>query len=82
VNRTDALVLVRESALAIVPGADVAGLTPDAPLRESLELDSLDFLGFIETLGEKSGTRIGEPEYADAVTVADFADIVLAHTEA
>ena len=68
------------SAQAIVPGADAASLLPDAPLREELGLDSLDFLGFIETLGHKSGAGLDDFDYADAVTLEDFADLVVART--
>lgn len=79
-NRSDALALARESARTVVPGPDADGIAADAPLREALEMDSLDFLEFVEVLGKKSGARIGEPDYADAVTLGDFADIVVALT--
>jgi GNAT superfamily N-acetyltransferase len=37
---------------AAVPGCDVARLAPDRPLREQVELDSLDWLNLIDGLGE------------------------------
>ncbi|MGR6998218.1 acyl carrier protein [Yinghuangia aomiensis] len=58
-NHGDALALVRESAEAVIPGAH--DIQADAPMRDTLEMDSLDFLEFVEVLGTKSGAQIGEP---------------------
>ncbi|MFI6985962.1 acyl carrier protein [Embleya sp. NPDC050154] len=77
----EALALVRESAQAAVPGADVSALTPDRSLREQLDMDSLDFLGFLEALSERAGGRFDEIDYADAETPEDFADLVIALTD-
>jgi acyl carrier protein/flavodoxin len=46
----------------IAPDADVDALAPDADLRDSLELDSLDFLSFVEELGKRAGRRIDEDD--------------------
>ncbi|MGZ8735779.1 MAG: hypothetical protein ACXWXO_00705 [Nocardioides sp.] len=32
-------------------------------MRQTYELDSLDFLGFVELLSERSGVRIEEEDY-------------------
>ena len=40
------------------PGSDIDAIDPDADLRDALELDSLDFLQFIEILSDTSGRRI------------------------
>jgi acyl carrier protein len=55
--------VVRASLLRIVPDADLDAISPDEDLRDALELDSLDFLAFVETLGERSGLRIDEDDY-------------------
>lgn len=55
--------LVRESLLTIVPDADFAVVGPDDDLRAELELDSLDFLAFVEQLSQRSGRRIDEDDY-------------------
>lgn len=59
-NATD---VVNAALTAIVPDADVTGLDQDADLRDTFELDSLDFLSFVEQLSEHSGTRIDEDDY-------------------
>ncbi len=51
------------------PGSDIDVIDPDADLRDSLDLDSLDFLQFIEILSETSGRRIEEDEYPELATL-------------
>lgn len=51
------------------PGSDVDAIDPDADLRESLDLDSLDFLQFVEILSETSGHRIEEDDYPELDTL-------------
>lgn len=51
------------------PGSDIDGIDQDADLREALDLDSLDFLQFIEILSETSGHRIEEDDYPELATL-------------
>lgn len=55
--------LVTASLLTIVPDADIGSLGEYTDLRDSLELDSLDFLAFVEQLGRRTGRRIDEDDY-------------------
>lgn len=55
--------VVTAALTAIVPDADIATIDQDADLRDALELDSLDFLSFVEQLSEHSGARIDEDDY-------------------
>ena len=60
-----------EAALGqVAPDADLAALAPDADIRDSLELDSLDFLNFIEGLSRRAGQRIDEDDYPKLATLA------------
>ena len=61
---------IEESLVQVAPDADLASLGPDADLRDSLELDSLDFLNFIEALSERAGRRIEEDDYPHLATMA------------
>ncbi|MBG6096986.1 acyl carrier protein [Nocardioides luteus] len=54
----------------IVPDADLDGLADDDPIRAELELDSLDFLSFVELLSDATGIRIDESDYPDLSTMA------------
>jgi acyl carrier protein len=51
------------------PGSDVDAIDPDEDLRDALELDSLDFLQFVEILSETSGHRIDEDDYPELGTL-------------
>ncbi|WP_328531288.1 acyl carrier protein [Nocardioides sp. NBC_00368] len=53
----------------IVPDADFDALPDDAQLRAELELDSLDFLSFVELLSGSTGIRIDESDYPDLATM-------------
>jgi acyl carrier protein len=51
------------------PGSNVDAIDPDAELRDALDLDSLDFLKFVEILSETSGRRIDEDDYPELATL-------------
>lgn len=65
--RSAVLAALRETA----PEVDVGSLPPDAPLRETVELDSLDFENFVVQLSERAGRRIEEDDYPRLATVAE-----------
>jgi acyl carrier protein len=77
VNRDEALETVKESILRVVPDADFTQITPEEPFREPLEIDSLDFLNFVEVLGERTGLSIDEDDYPRLTTLSDAADFLL-----
>jgi acyl carrier protein len=54
----------------IVPDADLDALADDDPIRTELELDSLDFLSFVELLSDATGVRIDETDYPELATLA------------
>ncbi|GLX49563.1 hypothetical protein Shyhy01_25130 [Streptomyces hygroscopicus subsp. hygroscopicus] len=80
-NRTEALDAVKESIAQAVPDADLAGLGLDDPFRDALEMDSLDFLGFIEILSERTGVRIDDEDTPRLTTLSGSADLLVARTE-
>ncbi|MGW5470082.1 acyl carrier protein [Streptomyces chartreusis] len=77
-NRTEAMDMVKESLTRVIPGADVAALGPDDAFRDVLEMDSLDFLSFVEVLSERSGIRIEDEDASRLVTMAAGADFLVA----
>jgi len=60
---TDATSAVADSIRRIVPDADFSTLDGDAALRDVFELDSLDFLVFVEQLSTATGKAITETDY-------------------
>jgi acyl carrier protein len=61
---------VRDAIRKIIPDADFDNLGDDASFRSELELDSLDFLSFVEQLSAATGVRIDEDDYPDLVSMA------------
>jgi acyl carrier protein len=71
VNIDEATQAIEEVLSEVAPDADLSSLAPDADLRDSLELDSLDFLNFIAGLSKRAGQRIDEDDYPKLATLAD-----------
>ena len=61
---------ISEALGQVTPGIDIGSIPADADLRDTLELDSLDFLRFVEILSELTGERIDEDDYPQLVTKA------------
>jgi acyl carrier protein len=79
-DREQAMTAVRESLARAVPGADPSGLAPDAVFRDELELDSLDFLNFVEILSGRAGVPIDEEDYAHLDTLDACAGFLVSQT--
>lgn len=73
----DARRAVAAALTAIVPDADIDALDDDAPLRDELELDSLDFLSFVEQLSTRSQVRIDETDYSALATLGSSVAFVV-----
>lgn len=61
---------ITEALGQVTPGIDIGSLPADADLRDTLELDSLDFLRFVEILSERTAERIDEDDYPQLATMA------------
>jgi acyl carrier protein len=70
VNTQEATQAIEEVLGEVAPDADMTSLAPDADLRDTLELDSLDFLSFVERLSKRAGQRIDEDDYPKLATLA------------
>jgi acyl carrier protein len=74
---------IRAAVLAalgeIAPEADLAGLRPGAELRDVLDLDSMDFLGFVQRLAEATGVEVPESDYSKLSTLEGCVDYLAAH---
>lgn len=74
--------IVAAAVTTIVPDADVQGVRDDADLRQAFELDSLDFLSFVEQLSAATGIRIEEDDYPDLATMASCEQFLARRTSA
>ena len=62
----------------IAPEVEADELRDDKPLRNQVDLDSMDWLNFLLGLHERLAVDIPEADYAKLVTLAD----ILAYLEA
>lgn len=53
----------------IAPDGDFTALDPERSLREQLDLDSLDFLAFVERVSERTGVPVREEDYPTVDTL-------------
>ncbi len=62
-TRDEIAAVVRSILGGIAPEVDLAGVRPDADLREELDIDSMDFLRFAVQLHERLGVTVPEADY-------------------
>ena len=53
----------------IAPDEDLSSLKDDVPLREQLELDSMDFLDIVMELRKRYRVQIPEDDYMELATM-------------
>ena len=53
----------------IAPDEDLSGLKDDVPLREQLELDSMDFLDIVMELRKRYRVQIPEDDYVELASM-------------
>lgn len=68
--------LVLETIGSIAPEKDARQIRPDLPLRQAIELDSMDWLNVIAGLEERLGVEIPPGEQARLVTIDAIVDHV------
>ena len=54
---------VVDALLAVVPEARPAEIDPAVPLRDQLDIDSMDFINFVIALDEALGVDVPEADY-------------------
>ncbi|MBF6223090.1 acyl carrier protein [Nocardia abscessus] len=75
-SREKAEGIVREALRGFAGEADISALGQDEPLRTTLELDSIDFLSFVERLSAAVGGRIEESDYPQLSTIRSCVDFL------
>lgn len=68
-TRTEVEEVLLEIIADIDEEADFDALDPDKPLRDQLELDSMDFLDIVMELRKRYKLQIPEDEYSELATL-------------
>jgi acyl carrier protein len=68
--------VVSDALHQVAPDIDLEKLEVDADFRDSVQLDSIDFLNFVEILSDRSGLRIDEDDYPGLATFDGCVDFL------
>jgi len=68
-NDLDIRKVVQEELNNIAPEVDLATVDPARDLRETFDIDSMDFLNFITAIHHRLGVDIPELDYPKLVTL-------------
>ncbi|HET7309756.1 MAG TPA: acyl carrier protein [Mycobacteriales bacterium] len=79
-NPTEATAAVAAALGSIAPEVDIATVDGDAPFREEMDLDSLDFLNLVELLHDSTGVEIREDDYARVGSLTTLVDYLVSHS--
>ena len=69
VTRDEIRQTVIDALGSIAPEADLDNLPGDAPLRDEMELDSMDMLNFVIAIGKPFNIEIPEEDYWQLTTL-------------
>jgi len=61
--------VLMEIVAEIIPDEDLTNLKDDIPIREQVELDSMDFLDIIMELRKRYGIEVPEDDYTQLATI-------------
>ncbi len=79
-NSTDARALIDRLIHRIAPEVDLAEADPGAPLQDTLDLDSMDFLNLVTAVHEETGIDIPERDYPQLDSIDGFTDYIATAT--
>ncbi len=58
---------------------ELESITPDASMKEVLDLDSLDYVDLVVLLEQNFGLKVKGSDFAEIVTFEDFYQYILKH---
>ena len=65
-----------QALVSVAPEIGSTTLKPDVPLRDQVDLDSMDFLRFVMELHKRFGMEIPEADYQKLATLVGIVDYV------
>ena len=74
IDRPTLLTIVLELLCRIAPELAPEALLTGRPLRQQVDLDSMDWLNFLTSVHERFGVNIAESDYAQLVSLNDVLD--------
>lgn len=68
--------LIIQALVEVAPEIDPGDVRDDEPVQEQFDLDSMDFLAFLEGVAARTGVEIPERAYRDVETIRGCATYV------
>jgi acyl carrier protein len=81
-NPDQARTAIAEALYAIAPDIEFDDLDHDEGLRRQADLDSLDFLSFVEELTQRTGVQLTEDDYPGLDSVTGAVNLLTTRTHA
>jgi len=75
----DIVQAVKDIIRTIAPDEEVGDLNLTDPLRDQIELDSMDFLDIVMELRKRYGVQVPEDDYKELATLQGCADYLEPH---
>ena len=70
---------VKDIIATIAPDEELDGLTLEEPLRDQIELDSMDFLDIVMELRKRYGVNVPEEDYKHLASLQGCVDYLSPH---
>ncbi len=70
-NEQELRAAVLDALVEVAPEIDTASIDPDQDLAEQLDIDSMDFLGVIVAIHDRTGIEVPERDYPRLATLND-----------
>lgn len=70
---------VKDIIATIAPDEELDGLSMEEPLREQIELDSMDFLDIVMELRKRYGVHVPEEDYKELASLESCARYLEPH---
>lgn len=68
-TESEILQVILDAIRNVAPETDTNAIHPDLPLRDQVDLDSMDFFHLLVSLEKRFGIRIQESEYSEFTTL-------------
>ncbi len=65
----------------IVPDEDLSGIDAEKPLRDQIDLDSMDFLDIVMELRKRYSVEVPEQDYQELATMSSTVNYLLPKME-
>lgn len=78
-SNEDIVLAIKDIIATIAPDEELDGLTLDEPLRDQIELDSMDFLDIVMELRKRYGVNVPEEDYKHLASLQGCVDYLSPH---